>query len=358
MSLSIFTKKSSVQNLDSKSSASVNSPSSYNKKDTSLESRRIGFAFENRFQQEVKKRRLTKPYQHFGIWLAQNLGDTKNIPLFIRLAKNQDRILLESAVSYVKDYPNARSRTHLFLWFLKGKMKSSSKEEVVSSKKGKRYEVRGKEGQIVIPSEIRNEMKDVVQGSPNHSLQSGSGQADSSLLPRDIGSKRYEESDVSSVAFAKEDSSTSLRSAQNDNVKRDFAKNKKVELFGKKFEALKLRKTLEVEKTIEQFFAKEKVEDEKQILNPKEYLFEKLSKTRKFEEKLEKNFYLNIFKFDMFSQDFNLAIDVIDERDTSLTKKTYFDSKKRFALQNNMKYMLIDAAEVTANYTKVLRRLT
>src|SRR5688572_27495330 len=92
-----------------------------------LDKNRLTFSLQNRFEELAKKRRLTKPYQVFGIWIAQNLGDTKNIPLFIRLAKNQDRILLESAVSYIKDYPNARSRTHLFLWFLKGKMRKIDK---------------------------------------------------------------------------------------------------------------------------------------------------------------------------------------------------------------------------------------
>lgn len=85
--------------------------------------------FGNKFLERAKRKNITKPYQFFGIWIAQNLDDYKNIPLYIRLAKNQDKTLLEHAVSYVKDYPNARSKQKLFLWFLKGKLKKTTSQK-------------------------------------------------------------------------------------------------------------------------------------------------------------------------------------------------------------------------------------
>jgi hypothetical protein len=71
----------------------------------------------------VKKKNITKPYQFFGVYIAQNLGDFTNIALYIRLAKYQDRALLEQAISYLKDYPDAKSKHKLFMWYLKGKLK-------------------------------------------------------------------------------------------------------------------------------------------------------------------------------------------------------------------------------------------
>lgn len=71
----------------------------------------------------VKKKNISKPYQFFGVWIAQNLQEYDNIPIYIKLAKYQDRNLLEQAVSYVKDYPDAKSRHKIFMWYLKGKLK-------------------------------------------------------------------------------------------------------------------------------------------------------------------------------------------------------------------------------------------
>lgn len=71
----------------------------------------------------VKKKNITKPYQFFGVYIAQNLGDFTHIALYIRLAKYQDRSLLEQGISYIKDYPDAKSRHKLFMWYLKGKLR-------------------------------------------------------------------------------------------------------------------------------------------------------------------------------------------------------------------------------------------
>jgi hypothetical protein len=77
----------------------------------------------------VKKKNITKPYQFFGLWIAQNLGEFEHLPLYIKLAKYQDRAMLENAVSYIKDYPDPKSRHKLFMWYLKGKLKKVPKKE-------------------------------------------------------------------------------------------------------------------------------------------------------------------------------------------------------------------------------------
>lgn len=68
-------------------------------------------------------RYVTKPYQFFGIYIARILDDFKNLPLYIKLAKEQDKNLLDAAISYIKDYPNPKSKRNLFLWYIKGKLK-------------------------------------------------------------------------------------------------------------------------------------------------------------------------------------------------------------------------------------------
>lgn len=86
--------------------------------------------FESKFLTKARNKKISKPYQFFGIWIAQNLNDFENIPLYIKLAKEQDKYLLEHAVSYVSDYPEARSKKKIFLWFLKGKLKKTASQKL------------------------------------------------------------------------------------------------------------------------------------------------------------------------------------------------------------------------------------
>jgi hypothetical protein len=81
-----------------------------------------------RSSEVVKKKNISKPYQFFGVWIAQNLNEYENIPVYIKLAKYQDRNLLEQAVGYVRDYPDAKSKHNLFMWYLKGKLKPMPKK--------------------------------------------------------------------------------------------------------------------------------------------------------------------------------------------------------------------------------------
>lgn len=131
MNLSLFTKNSPEKK------SSIASP-----KDNTF---RIGEILSQKSQEYVKKKRISKPYQFFGIWIAQNLDDFQNISLYIRLAKYQRRELLEHAVSYVSDYPNAQSKPKLFLWYLKDKLEKLPPKE---RKKIKHLELIGKPRKI------------------------------------------------------------------------------------------------------------------------------------------------------------------------------------------------------------------
>lgn len=61
---------------------------------------------------------ISREFQSFGIYLAEELGDYKHKALYIRLAKTVPRAILEKALSFVKD-ANARSRARLFMWKMK-----------------------------------------------------------------------------------------------------------------------------------------------------------------------------------------------------------------------------------------------
>lgn len=62
---------------------------------------------------------ISREFQTFGLELAEALGDTKHKALYIKLAKETPRGLLEAAKSFVIDAPNARSKGKLFMWKLK-----------------------------------------------------------------------------------------------------------------------------------------------------------------------------------------------------------------------------------------------
>lgn len=61
---------------------------------------------------------ISVEFQKYGFDLAQELGDLKNKSLYIKLAKETPRGILESARSFVKDAYNAKSRPRLFMWKL------------------------------------------------------------------------------------------------------------------------------------------------------------------------------------------------------------------------------------------------
>jgi hypothetical protein len=69
---------------------------------------------------EIKRpKNISTEFQLFGVYLAEELSDTKHYPLYIKLAKTLPRQLLNDALSYVKDYPNAKSKGKLFMWKVK-----------------------------------------------------------------------------------------------------------------------------------------------------------------------------------------------------------------------------------------------
>ena len=68
---------------------------------------------------DEKGKYITKEFQDYGYRLAVELNDERNKSLYIKLAKEVDRKLLEEVRTFVKDASNVKSKARLFMW--KGK---------------------------------------------------------------------------------------------------------------------------------------------------------------------------------------------------------------------------------------------
>lgn len=63
---------------------------------------------------------ISREFQSYGIYLAEQLGDLAHKSLYIKLAKELPRVVLEEALNFVKGAGGSvRSRARLFMWRLK-----------------------------------------------------------------------------------------------------------------------------------------------------------------------------------------------------------------------------------------------
>ncbi len=65
-----------------------------------------------------KGKYISREWQDYAYRLAVELNDLKNKSLYMKLAKQTERSLLEQARTFVKDANNVRHRGKLFLWAL------------------------------------------------------------------------------------------------------------------------------------------------------------------------------------------------------------------------------------------------
>lgn len=70
---------------------------------------------------------ISRDFQQYGIYLAEELNDYKHRALYIKLAKTMHRSLLEKALTFVSD-SNAKSKGALFMWKLK-ELRTSEKSQ-------------------------------------------------------------------------------------------------------------------------------------------------------------------------------------------------------------------------------------
>ena len=72
----------------------------------------------NRYKLEDTDKYISREFQKYAYDLAEELGDMAHKSLYMKLAKETPRILLEKARSFVKDAQNAKSKGRLFMWKL------------------------------------------------------------------------------------------------------------------------------------------------------------------------------------------------------------------------------------------------
>lgn len=76
-----------------------------------------------------EKKYFSREFQDYGYRLAEELNDLRHKALYIKLAKEMPRSLLEGARNFVKDATNVKSRAKLFMWKLNQLKKERQKKK-------------------------------------------------------------------------------------------------------------------------------------------------------------------------------------------------------------------------------------
>ncbi|MDP2860730.1 MAG: hypothetical protein Q8N98_03370 [bacterium] len=74
---------------------------------------------------------ISREFQSYGYRLAEELGDIRRKALYIKLAKDTPREILEKARLFVKSAANVRNRGKLFMWKL-GEIRGAGKGQLMS----------------------------------------------------------------------------------------------------------------------------------------------------------------------------------------------------------------------------------
>jgi hypothetical protein len=88
----------------------------------------------------LRSRKLSRDYrcshefQAYGNRLADELGDKKHRSLYIKLAKTEDRSVLDEARASVLDSRDAKTRGRLFMWKI-GQIKKERLEKATNKSK-------------------------------------------------------------------------------------------------------------------------------------------------------------------------------------------------------------------------------
>lgn len=78
----------------------------------------IGDVLKN-YEMDDKNKYVSREFQDYGYRLAEAMNDVAHTSLYIKLAKDYPRGLLEQAKSFVHDALNVRSKPKLFMWKVK-----------------------------------------------------------------------------------------------------------------------------------------------------------------------------------------------------------------------------------------------
>jgi hypothetical protein len=72
-----------------------------------------------KYQPKEEGKYITQEFQDYAYRLAVDLDDLAHKSLYMRLAKNTPRGLLDAARTFALDAPNARSKARIFMWKLR-----------------------------------------------------------------------------------------------------------------------------------------------------------------------------------------------------------------------------------------------
>jgi len=92
----------------------------------------------DKFAKDLRNRHkyVTKEFQDYGYRVALKLGDLKHVSMYIKWAKTKERAIMESALSFTVDYPNAKNKGRLFMW--KVKQLEEERKEFLNKKRGRK----------------------------------------------------------------------------------------------------------------------------------------------------------------------------------------------------------------------------
>lgn len=80
---------------------------------------------------------ISREFQSYGYELAEELNDLEHKSLYIKLAKETPRGLMETAKNFVKDAKNAKNKGALFMWKLKQLKEEKADKKIKNSRKTK-----------------------------------------------------------------------------------------------------------------------------------------------------------------------------------------------------------------------------
>jgi len=102
---------------------------------------------------------VSREFQKYGYELATTLGDMKHKSLYIKLAKETPRGLLESAKSFVMDAENAKNKGSLFMWKLGQLKKNNADRNVSGADKAKTFALNDNEKQALLMDESERKVR-------------------------------------------------------------------------------------------------------------------------------------------------------------------------------------------------------
>lgn len=95
------------------------------------------------YKLDDKGKYISREFQDYGYRLAQELDDGTHTSLYIKLAKETDRSLLEAAKIFVKEASSVKSKGRLFMWKLK-QLKEEKRSKKQKAEKPKEDKVKNK----------------------------------------------------------------------------------------------------------------------------------------------------------------------------------------------------------------------